>query len=77
MDITSRALTNFKAFKIRPAAEELPHGVSGSCSFIAVFFDTNRAPAQNCHGAGAPSPVAGRPPEILQLFDPVTSFEAQ
>lgn len=29
-DVTSWALTNFEAFKARPAAEELPHGISGT-----------------------------------------------
>jgi hypothetical protein len=31
-DVTSWALTNFEAFKARPAAEELPHGISGTGS---------------------------------------------
>jgi hypothetical protein len=31
-DVTSWALTNFKAFKARPAAEELPHAISGTGS---------------------------------------------
>jgi hypothetical protein len=29
-DVTSWALTNFEAFKARPAAEELPNGISGT-----------------------------------------------
>jgi len=29
-DVTSWALTNFEAFRARPAAEELPHGISGT-----------------------------------------------
>jgi hypothetical protein len=31
-DVTSWALTNFEALKARPAAEELPHGISGTDS---------------------------------------------
>src|SRR5271167_4875322 len=31
-DVTSWALTNFQPFKARPAAEELPHGISGTGS---------------------------------------------
>ena len=31
-DVTSWALTNFEAFRARPAAEELPHGISGTGS---------------------------------------------
>jgi hypothetical protein len=31
-DVTSWALTNFEAFRARPAAEELPHGSSGTGS---------------------------------------------
>jgi hypothetical protein len=31
-DVTSWALTNFEAFRARPAAEALPHGVSGTGS---------------------------------------------
>jgi TniQ len=31
-DVTSWALTNFEAFKARPAAEELPHGIGGTGS---------------------------------------------
>ena len=29
-DVTSWALTNFEAFRARPAAEELPHGIGGT-----------------------------------------------
>jgi hypothetical protein len=31
-DVASWALTNFEAFRARPAAEELPHGISGTGS---------------------------------------------
>jgi hypothetical protein len=31
-DVTGWALTNFEAFRARPAAEELPHGISGTGS---------------------------------------------